>query len=95
MPQPAAASALLDELSARFGDELVKLDGYDDCILGVVTRFGSLPILCYDREKVIARLMESDMTRTDAEEYFAFNIESWVGERTPCFLETSENPGRP
>ena len=77
----------LQDLTERF-DELLKMDGFDSCVAGVVIRFNQEPILCYDYEKGIQQL-ERDMTRDDAEEYFNFNqIGAWVGDRTPCFLVT-------
>jgi len=69
--------------------EFTKMDGFDDCIVGIVERFGSEPILCYDRQAVLEKSMEDGMTREEAEEYFSFNqIGAWVGETTPCFLST-------
>ena len=63
------------------------MDGYDDCLVGVVDRFGQDPIACYDAEKVIIRLMGEGMSREEAEEHFQFNqIGAWMGDRTPCFL---------
>jgi hypothetical protein len=32
-------------------DELLKMDGYDDCIVGTVERFGQPEIVCYDKER--------------------------------------------
>ena len=67
---------------------MLQMDGYDDCIAGVCTRFGSMPILIYDRSKVIRRLESDGMSRDDAEEDFEVNmLGSWVGEDTPAFLE--------
>ena len=68
-------------------DELTVMDGYDDCIAGVVERFGMDPIVCYDKTKVLARLQEDGMSEEEAEEFWSFNqIGAWVGEQTPCFL---------
>ena len=39
------------------------MDGYDDCIAGVVERFGQNPIVCYDKEKVIQRLESDEIGR--------------------------------
>jgi len=65
---------------------MVKMDGYDDCVAGVCIRFGQVPILCYDRARVIQKLMK-DMTEEEAEEWFGFNqMGAWVGETTPCFI---------
>ena len=32
--------------------KVVFMDGYDDCIEGLVERFGMDPVVCYDKEKV-------------------------------------------
>ena len=68
-------------------ENLIKIDGFDDCIVGVVNRFNQEPILCYDYNKVITKLSK-DMSYEDAIEYFDFNIiGAYVGEQTPCFLD--------
>ncbi len=36
--------------------ELLFMDGFDDCIAGVMERFGQDPIVCYDKFKVLAKL---------------------------------------
>ena len=83
---------MTDDLFAGFDtEELVVMDGYDDCIVGVVERFGMEPIVCYDKEKVLMSLESQGMDRDEAEEWFYFNqIGAWVGEYTPCFLTKSE-----
>jgi hypothetical protein len=83
-------------------DSVLVMDGYDDCIVGIVTRFGQDPIVCYDREKVIAKLMKdfkagkkksgeainNDQLYQEAEEFFEYNqIGAWMGNKTPCFIE--------
>jgi len=66
---------------------LIKMDGYDDCIVGLVERAGQEPILCYDKEKVLCKLESQDMDRDEAEEFFYYNqIGAWMGDSTPCFL---------
>ena len=78
-----------DELSENYED-LTFADGYDDCIVGIVTQFGRDPIVCYDYNKVLANLMTQGMSEDEALEFFEFNIlGAWVGEATPCFLDTS------
>lgn len=68
------------------------MDGYDDCVIGICTRFGQAPIVAYDRAKVIAKLMAEGLTEEDAEEWFAFNqIGAWMGEMTPCFIALTDN----
>ncbi len=70
--------------------ELLKADGFDDAILGVVHRMG-IQAICYDQDKVIDILMGDGMTYEEAVEYFEFNIAgAWVGESTPFFLETMD-----
>jgi len=68
--------------------EALTADGFDDCSLGLVERFGMSPIYCYDKTKMIKKIIEQDgMTIEEANEHFDFNIVgSWVGEGTPCFL---------
>jgi hypothetical protein len=68
-------------------DELVSMDGYDDCIVGIVEQFGKPPILCYDKLLVIQKMVGAGSSYEDAEEYFEYNqIGAYVGESTPCFL---------
>jgi hypothetical protein len=61
---------------------------YDEAIIGVAYRFGMLPVVAYDRTRVID-LLARDMSREDAEEFFEFNtIGAWVGRFTPVFIDT-------
>jgi hypothetical protein len=73
-------------------EELLKMDGFNDCIVGVVEQFGRPPITCYDLEKVIAQLItESGMDEEEAREWWEYNmIGAYVGEETPCFLTLIE-----
>ena len=73
------------------GEELVFLDDLDDCIAGIVSQAGRPPIVCYDYNKVIAKLVvDCEMTETDAIKYFEFNIiGSFLGDHTPCFIDRS------
>lgn len=76
----------LDDIAEIYG-EMLTMDGYDDCIAGICTRFGQEPIIIYDRAKVITRLMNDGMTKDEAEEFHEFNqVGAWMGERTPAFL---------
>lgn len=68
-------------------NELLLMDGYDDCIVGLVERFGQPTIVCYNRDKVLEKLVLDGMTAEEAEEWFDFNqLGAWVGDHTPCFL---------
>ena len=64
------------------------VDGYEDCLVGVVERFGMKPIYCFDKSKIIDKITsEENMSIEEANEHFDNNIiGSWVGEGTPCFL---------
>lgn len=82
----------VDEYSDEFvmGDEsngLLVMDGFDDCIEGVVERFNDTFVL-YDYEKVIQRLVSRDgMSREDAEEWYSFNmVGGWHGPHTVGFV---------
>tara|TARA_B100001093_G_scaffold429642_1_gene424983 strand:- start:1073 stop:1321 length:249 start_codon:yes stop_codon:yes gene_type:complete len=67
--------------------KLIKMDGYDDCIVGVVERAGQESILCYGKEEVLCKLESKGMNRSEAEEFFYYNqIGAWMGDSTPCFL---------
>lgn len=57
--------------------EFWQVDGYDECVAGVV-QVGGEPVLCYDVDKIIARLEGDGMSREEAWEYFEYNIRRGV-----------------
>ena len=68
-------------------EEMLVMDGYDDCILGTVERFGQPSIYCYDKDKILNKLQSEGMTEDEAVDWFYFNqIGAWMGDTTPCFL---------
>jgi hypothetical protein len=68
-------------------ENLIKMAGFDDCVMGVVVRFGSEPFLLYDQDAVIEKLMAEGMTYEDAVEFHEFNqVGAWVGDSTPAFF---------
>ena len=72
-------------------DEMMQMDGYDDCVVGTVTRFNMPPVLCYDLHKVIARMVDDGMDEEEAYEYYNYNmLGAWVGEGTPAFICMAE-----
>jgi hypothetical protein len=76
------------EMIEEMYPEALKMDGYDDCIIGVCRRFGSDGVIAYDVEKVLEKLMKDGMTYEEAREFFEYNqIGAWVGEKTPVFIE--------
>ena len=79
-------SDIRDEL-AEIDPDLLLMDGFDDCIIGICEAFGSLPVVAYDYDKVLANLQASGMTFEEAVEYHEFNqAGAYVGERTPVFI---------
>ena len=72
---------------AEIDPDLLLMDGFDDCIIGICEAFGSVPVVAYDYEKVIAQLQGHGMTYEEAVEYHEFNqAGAYVGERTPVFI---------
>jgi hypothetical protein len=68
-------------------NKLIKMDGYDDCILGIVERCGKKPFYLYDRELVLDQLMADGATEEEAIDFHEFNqAGAWVGEQSPGFL---------
>lgn len=75
----------MEKISELYPD-LLKADGFDEAIIGVVERIG-VQAICYDKDKVIEILMK-DMPYEEAIEYFEYNIAgAYVGESTPFYLE--------
>jgi hypothetical protein len=65
---------------------LIKLDGFEDCYLGVAESYADHPALVYDYEQIINKLKQ-DMSEEEALEYYEFNIlGSYIGEKMPLFL---------
>jgi hypothetical protein len=63
------------------------MDDYDDCIIGICQQYGRPPVVAYDLDKVIEKLMDDGLTFEEAEEWWSFNqVGAWVGEYTPVFI---------
>ena len=79
--------ALKEQLLELGLEEVMVMDGYDDCVIGVLERFGTEPIILYDKDKVIEKLVADGLTLEEAVEFYEYNqLGSWVGDRTPGFL---------
>lgn len=84
------------ELLADIDDDILLMDGFDDCIIGICESFGSSPVVAYDYDLVIAQLQSHGMSYEEAVEYHEFNqAGAYVGERTPVFIQRIENPKNP
>ena len=70
---------------------LMVMDGFDDCILGVCERFGFGPVVAYDYDKIIKKLIKKEgMTLEEAEEYYSFNqLGAWIGTLSPVFVKVT------
>ena len=80
---------LADKLREIGVENALVMDGYDDCVIGVLERYGMEPIVLYDKEKVIQRIMDLSPggTYEEAIEYYEFNqLGGWHGDLTPGFL---------
>lgn len=67
-------------------NDILYCDGLQEALIGTGTRF-THPVAVYDKQKVL-EILQKDMTREEAEEYFDFNIAgAYVGESTPIFLD--------
>ena len=71
-------------------DELLKINGFDDAIIGVEESVEQK--LIYDIDKIAEILITRDqMTEDDAYEYISFNITSaYVGKKTPILVKTGK-----
>ncbi len=69
--------------------DILLMDDFDDCVIGICNRFGQDPIVAYDYNLVINKMVnEWEMDIDEALEYYEFNqIGAWVGDKTPCFVE--------
>ena len=66
---------------------MIKMDGFDNCIIGIVERCGQKPFYIYDVDLVIEELMMQGMDEGEAIEWHEYNqAGSWLGEGTPAFL---------
>ena len=63
-----------EEIAGFSGEDydLLIMDGFDDCIEGIVERFGQSPIVCYNKQKVLS-VLEEEMNPEEALEWFEFN----------------------
>ena len=81
------------ELLAEYNEDILFLseEEYDDALVGIVRQFGRDSIACYSYTKIIEILSRDGMSEEEAAEFFEFNIiGSYVGENTPCFIETTK-----
>ena len=69
-------------------EDALVMDGYNDCVIGILERYGMENIILYDKEKVIQKLIDDGCDSYEgAVEYYEFNqLGGWHGDKTPGFL---------
>lgn len=68
--------------------EVLKADGYDDCILGYEYNWDGNIRLIYSVRMIIDQLIEEGLDDIDAIEHFEYNMRGgYVGEQTPIWCQ--------
>ena len=69
-------------------EDALVMTGYEDCAIGILERFGMEPIVLYDKNKVIDKLIADGCDDYEgALEFYEFNqLGGWHGDKTPGFL---------
>ena len=76
----------LDEIADLYDTPLLRIDGFDDCCIGVEEH---LTVFVYSSDQIVAKLIDQGMDYTEAVEYFCFNIAcAYMGEGTPLLVKT-------
>lgn len=76
----------ITKLCEDHGYSVLFMDGHDDAIIGVGTKYQHLSVI-YSKKKILDRLLK-DMDYEDSIEFFEFNIAgAYVGENTPIILD--------
>jgi hypothetical protein len=79
---------LRQKLSKMFGEDLLFMDDFDDCIMGVVERCGMETVVVYNRRKVLEKLIKYGMDEDEATDFHYNNQASaYMGDRTPVFFD--------
>jgi hypothetical protein len=82
-------SDMAERLSDLGVEDALSMPGFDDCVMGILERFGMEPVVLYDKEKVIQKIMDESpgCSYEEAAEYHEFNqLGAWMGDRTPGFV---------
>jgi len=76
---------MLDEIvESLYEDETLKVDGFDDAVIGIVTDFTE-PRLVYSVSKCL-EILEKEMDSLEAIEHFSTNISgAYIGKQTPIW----------
>lgn len=64
---------ILNRLVEQYDDyTFTIMTGFDDCVMGTVSRCGMEPVILYDVEKIIEKNVSMGMSYEEAVEYFEF-----------------------
>lgn len=79
----------LQDIVEMFPDaEILKADGFDECILGFDYSWDGTIRLIYSIKSILDLLIEDGMSIDDAIEFFEFNMRGgYVGEQTPIWCQ--------
>jgi hypothetical protein len=78
----------------EYADGAILLDGFEDCIVGIVEEYGNGKRILYSKNAIIQKLMVRDlMTYDEAEEFYDYNILGlYAGEQNAVFLDLLIDP---
>lgn len=79
----------LDDILEMFPEEeILKADGYDDCIIGYDFGIGDIRLI-YSVNLILDKLVKVEgLTEIDAIEHFEYNMRGgYVGEKTPIWCQ--------
>lgn len=78
----------------EYAEGAVKLTDFESAIVGVVMEFGNGPRILYSTPKILEILQQkNNMSYSEAEEYFDYNIiGGHFGEQNPVFLDREIKP---
>lgn len=65
---------------------MMKMDGFDDCVIGISECFDQETRIVYDLELVLNKMVQSGMTPEEAQEYYEFNQLGAYVPGCPVFL---------
>jgi hypothetical protein len=68
---------------------LMRMDGFDDCIIGLCHRAGNPSVIAYDLSSVVQQMQKEGLTFEEAIEFFEYNqLGAYMGPMTPVFIDT-------
>ncbi len=83
----AISRGTLDQWADDHDEQVRVMDGLDSALVGVCEAFPGPVIAVYSYRLIIKALRRRGMSRSEADEYFGFNIKAaYVGSNTPAIL---------